>query len=265
MHFLFGLCLIGMIASICSLVVRWEDFKRTPFSPAHVAFCCPTLSHANAVQAYRASLISFSTLPLHSPFRTAIYFYWAFFLVAGTILTITISSMFLYNLPKWTHIVFEDEVEPPAPYETSMALTNMISTGDAMVQPFVSPAVLQANETGALVLTRTADGVRFRRTRKVTALGFEPIMSAISLENERDLLLQNMERRGIRRRNRTLSVPGIDFSYGANLGTDNSGVYGMEPPSPVTVASSGRGRRSRSRANTLSPQLSRSARRGANR
>ena len=50
MHFLFAMCLIGMAASLTSLFVRWDDFKKQPFSPAHSAFLCPTLSHANAVQ-----------------------------------------------------------------------------------------------------------------------------------------------------------------------------------------------------------------------
>lgn len=50
MHFLFSLCILGMIASVSSLIVRWDEFKKQPFSPAHSAFLCPTLSHANAVQ-----------------------------------------------------------------------------------------------------------------------------------------------------------------------------------------------------------------------
>jgi hypothetical protein len=72
-----------------------------------------------------------------------------------------------------------------------MTLSNMISTGETLFQPFVSPAVLQANETGALVLTRTSSGhQRLVRTRKVTALGFEPMMNVIEVEKERDVLLE---------------------------------------------------------------------------
>jgi len=258
MHFLFGLCLLGMAASVSSLIVRWKEFRMLPFSPAHVAFMCPTLSHANAIQAYRAAVNSFSSLPPHSLFKVALYAYWLVALAAGTILTLTISLMFMYHLPKWTHFHVEDEVEPPAPNETAMTLSNMIATGDIMVQPFVSPAVLQANETGALVLTRTLDGQqRFVRTRQVTALGFEPIMDIISLERERELLLEYVSKHPPRRRNRTLSVPGIDFSYGPNLGTGNTGVYGMAPPSPVSRGGPGRGRgRSRPRASTMSPNTS---------
>lgn len=44
MHVLFALCLIGMVASVSSLIVRWEEFRKIPFSPAHAAFCAPCLS-----------------------------------------------------------------------------------------------------------------------------------------------------------------------------------------------------------------------------
>jgi hypothetical protein len=96
MHFLFALALVGMLASLSSLWVRWNDFKKLPFSPAHAAFCVPTLSHANAIQAYRGSLDSFSTLPAGSPFRVCLYTYWVLVLAAGTIVTCWISVKFLY-------------------------------------------------------------------------------------------------------------------------------------------------------------------------
>jgi hypothetical protein len=215
MHFLFGLCLIGMIASVVSLLMRWGEFRRLPFSPAHAAFCCPTLSHANAVQAYRAAVNSFSQLPVVHPFRTFLYSYWVFVLITGTAITLSVAARFLYCLPKWTHISVEGEVEPPGPGETSISLTNAIAAGDTMFQSFVSPAVLQANETGALYLARSATGEHvYVRTRKVTALGFEPIMDAISLDREREFLLDHVSMNPPRRRTRTLSVPGVDFSYG---------------------------------------------------
>lgn len=110
-----------------------------------------------------------------------------------------------------------------------MTSSNLITTGETLVQPFVSPAILQANETGALVLARNSQGDQvYRRTRKVTALGFEPIMTELQMDIERDLLLEWVARNPPRRRHRTLSVPGIDFSYGENIGTGNSGVYGVD-------------------------------------
>jgi hypothetical protein len=226
MHVLFSICLIGMAASISSLIVRWSEFRKLQFSPAHIAFCVPTLSHANAVQAYRASVNSFSTLPKDSPFRIILWWYWIIVLMAGTTLTFTIAGKFLWKLPEWTHIDTEGEIEPPAPYKTAMTLSNMISTGETMVQSFVSPAVLQANETGALIYSRDSQGnQQYVRSRKVTALGFEPMMNVIDMEREREVLLQWVGQHPPRRRHRTLSVPGIDFSY-ATVGS-GSGVFGM--------------------------------------
>jgi hypothetical protein len=248
MHFFFSLCIIGMVASIHSLVVRWRDFRKIPFSPAHAAFCCPTLSHANALQAYRNAVLSFSDLPRGHWYLLCLDAYWMTALIGGTIVTIIISSKFLASLPEWTHFNLEDEIEPPQPNETSMALTSLISTGETMRQPFVSPAILQANETGKLYLTSDLEGrPKYKRTRRVTALGFEPIMEELQMQHERELLLEWVGKNPPRRRNRTLSVPGIpDFRYGASFGTGNSGVYGMEE------ARSPRWAR-RQRSTTLSP------------
>eukprot|EP00549_Striatella_unipunctata_P025066 CAMPEP_0118673188 /NCGR_PEP_ID=MMETSP0800-20121206/182_1 /TAXON_ID=210618 ORGANISM="Striatella unipunctata, Strain CCMP2910" /NCGR_SAMPLE_ID=MMETSP0800 /ASSEMBLY_ACC=CAM_ASM_000638 /LENGTH=138 /DNA_ID=CAMNT_0006568221 /DNA_START=561 /DNA_END=977 /DNA_ORIENTATION=+ len=101
-----------------------------------------------------------------------------------------------------------------------------------MRQPFVSPAVLQANETGALVLVPRAgpDGRgRYVRTRRITALGFEPTMNWYEMNVERDVLLDWVAQNPPRQRTRTLSVPGVDFTYGLReFGTDNIGVYDAE-------------------------------------
>jgi hypothetical protein len=231
MHFLFALCLVGMVASLNSLRVRWKEFRKLPFSPAHAAFCSPTLSHANAIQAYRASIISFSDFPPGGLFRRLLYAYWITVLISGTIVTIFITCKFLWHLPTWTQFNVEGEIEPPAPYETAMTLTNMVSAGETLVQPYVSPAILQANETGALVLVRDARGSRYVRTRQVTAIGFEPILNVIQMETERDLLLEWVGKNPPRRRNRTISVPGIDFNYGSTFGTGHSGVYGYDDTS----------------------------------
>jgi hypothetical protein len=134
-----------------------------------------------------------------------------------------------------------------------MSLASMISSGDALLQPFVSPAILQANETGSLVFTRDSHGViKYARTRKVTALGFEPIMDSIEVDLEREFLLDWVSRNAPRRRHHTLSVPGADFKYGASFGSGHSGVYaGMEDGS--TRSTSRRVRRPR--AFTTSPQI----------
>jgi hypothetical protein len=192
MHFLFALSCIGFIASIQALAVRRKALLKKEFSPAHAAFCFPTLSHANAIQAYRAAINSFSSEPPGTPFKVALDVYWIVVLVGGTIVTLWITAKFFYHLPSWTNIDTQDETEPPAPFETTMTLQNVIATGESLVQPYVSPAVLQANETGALVLARRNDQdgrQRFVRTRRLPALGFEPTMSWSEMERERDLLM----------------------------------------------------------------------------
>lgn len=233
MHFLFALAVLGVVSSVQSLSARWDDFKKKEFSPAHAAFCFPTLAHANAIQAYRAAVNTFSDIPSGSPFKIALYTYWVVVLVTGTVATIYVTGKFFYMLPTWTQIDVADEVEPPAPYETSLTLQDVIATGETMRQPFVSPAVLQANETGALVmLPRGADGRnRYIRTRRLPALGFEPTMNWSELNRERELLLDWVGKNPPRRRKRTLSVPGIDFNYGyGDFGSGNSGVFGSEAP-----------------------------------
>lgn len=136
----------------------------------------------------------------------------------------------------------ENDIEPPEPYQTAMSLASMVSSGDALVQPFVSPAILQANEAGALVFTRDSHGaVKYARTRKVTALGFEPIMDSIEVDLEREFLLDWVTRNAPRRRNRTLSVPpGLDFAHGASFGSGNVGVYGGMEDRSIRSSSSRR-------------------------
>lgn len=149
--------------------MRWEDFKKAPFSPAHAAFCAPSLAHANAVQAYRGAIISFSDIPAGSPFKIALFCYWIAVLVGGTIVTVAVSYNFVRHLPEWTHIDTSEEDEPPAPSETAMTSSHLVSAGETLLQPFVSPAILQANETGALMMSRNAQGDRvYRRTRRAS-------------------------------------------------------------------------------------------------
>ena len=79
----------------------------------------------------------------------------------GTITTIVITIKFILYLPSWVFIDVDDEEEPPAPNETLVG--ELIDTGETMAQKFVSPAVLQANETGALVRVGRNRYVRTRR------------------------------------------------------------------------------------------------------
>lgn len=229
MHFLFALACIGLASSCQALFTRWDSFKKKEFSPAHVAFCFPTLAHANAIQAYRGAVDAFSDIKPGTPLKIALYAYWVVILVGGSIVTIWISVKFFYYLPSWTLVDVSDEEEPPAPNETT--LKDVISTGESLRQPFVSPAVLQANETGALIcIRRGPDGKgRYVRTRRLAALGFEPTMKWSEMNAEREVLLEWVAKHPPRRRKKTLSVPGIDFNYGfGEFGTGNSGVFGVE-------------------------------------
>lgn len=235
MHVMCALSLLGMAASLFSLWVRWPDFSRKEFSPAHAAFCFPTLSHANAIQAYRGALRSFSGIPPRTWRMYVLDAYWLAVLLGGTIATIWICGRFIYKLPEWTSPDVTDEDEPPAPYDTLLSRQRMVTAGDHLTQPFVSPAILQANETGALILLRSArDGsLRYVRTRRIRAFGFEPTMNWSEMQHEREVLLEWVGKHPPRRRHRTLSVPGIDFSYGASLpsfGTENTGQYGSFSP-----------------------------------
>jgi hypothetical protein len=235
MHFVFALSVIGVVSSMQSLWVRWDDFRKKDFSPAHAAFCFPTLAHANAIQAYRAAVNSFSDMPPGAPFKLIIYTYWVIVLVSGTAVTLVISSKFFYMLPKWTNIDVADEVEPPAPYETTLTLNDIVTAGETLQQAFVSPAVLQANETGALVMLPRDEhgGLRYVRTRRLAALGFEPTMNWSELNREREVLLDWVGKHPPKRRKRTLSVPGIDFKYGyGDFGSGNTGVFTGGPDQP---------------------------------
>jgi hypothetical protein len=238
MHVMCALSILGFLASCHSLWTRWHDFRKKEFSPAHAAFCFPTLSHVNAIQAYRGAIISFSNIHPRSWRMIILYVYWFTVLVFGTIATIVITAKFLYCLPRWTNLDLDDEEEPPAPYETMMSLQDMVTSGETLRQTFVSPAVLQANETGALVFSRSGpDGtLRYVRTRRMPALGFEPTMNWSEMQEEREFLLEWVGKHPPKRRHRTLSVPGVDFNYGSSLGTGNSGVYGALGLSPGRLA-----------------------------
>jgi hypothetical protein len=103
MSFLFFLCIVGAFASVYSLLVRWNDHSKLPFSHAHAAFCAPALSHANAVQAYRSAVQTFSGLPSTSGILYVLYAYWLITLIGGTCITVYITTKYLLSLPNWTH------------------------------------------------------------------------------------------------------------------------------------------------------------------
>eukprot|EP00555_Chaetoceros_dichaeta_P001381 CAMPEP_0198278538 /NCGR_PEP_ID=MMETSP1447-20131203/66429_1 /TAXON_ID=420782 /ORGANISM="Chaetoceros dichaeta, Strain CCMP1751" /LENGTH=211 /DNA_ID=CAMNT_0043973625 /DNA_START=828 /DNA_END=1460 /DNA_ORIENTATION=- len=183
--------IVGAISSVQGLKTRWTAFSNRAFSPAHAAFCFPALAHVNAIQAYRGAVDTFSEIGPKSTFKIALDTYWFSTLILSTIASIIITAKFFYMLPSWTLIDVLDEMEPPEPGATRLSKHILDGDGETLRNDFVSPAVLQANETGALVRLpgRLHGQTRYRRTRRVTALGFDPIMNLIEFNEERDALL----------------------------------------------------------------------------
>lgn len=72
MHALFAFCMLSMVSSLYLLSTRWKSFREKEFSPAHVSFCAPLISHANAMQAYRSSLNKFSSTPQDTIFKASL-------------------------------------------------------------------------------------------------------------------------------------------------------------------------------------------------
>jgi hypothetical protein len=180
------------------------------------AFVFPLLSHTNAVQAYRSGVDTFSTIPDGSPFKIALFSYWVVCLVAGTALNLFFTAKYVRKLRKWTKVDSDEENEEQLadPAETMMHEMLLESNVHETMSnhTLVSPALLQANEAGSLVrVKRGGHNWRrhgpFVRTRNVTALGFDFIMSEMELRQERAELLDWVAKNAPRTRSRTLSIP----------------------------------------------------------
>jgi Voltage-dependent anion channel len=236
MHCMMVLSLVGMVSVLHSLWARWPQFRRKEFSPAHVAFVFPLLSHANAVQAYRSGIDSFSSLPLGSPPKIALFVYWFACLAVGTVVNLIFTWKYVRRLPKWTKVDVSDEDEPVPPSETLVhEMLVESNVHETMDKQLVNPALLQANEAGSLIRLRrgTRDWVTygpFVRTRKVTVLGFDFIMSEMELREERANLLDWVAKNAPKTRKRTLSIP----VFMKLRGQDGRGIYGTfgGPPPP---------------------------------
>jgi hypothetical protein len=81
----------------------------------------------------------------------------------------------------------------PEPEKTIVTqLLQKGNAGDSMRQHFVSAAVLQANESGALVRVLQDGKMKYVRSRRMPSMGFDPIMNVSELISERDRLLQHV-------------------------------------------------------------------------
>jgi len=96
-------------------------------------------------------------------------------------------------VPSWCQIDVEDDEMPPAPDETIVTrLLQKGEAGDSMKQNFFSAAVLQANESGALVRVLQDGKMKYVRSRRMPSMGFDPVMRVSELVSERDRLLQHV-------------------------------------------------------------------------
>ena len=81
----------------------------------------------------------------------------------------------------------------PEPEKTIVTqLLQKGNAGDSMRQHFVSAAVLQANESGALVRVLQDGKMKYVRSRRMQSMGFDPMMNVAELISERDRLLQHV-------------------------------------------------------------------------
>mmetsp|Transcript_9548 Transcript_9548/g.20593 ORF Transcript_9548/g.20593 Transcript_9548/m.20593 type:complete len:1435 (-) Transcript_9548:31-4335(-) len=197
MTFLFGMSIIGMVSSVHGISIRGGQIAREEFSPAHAAYSFPLLLHALAVQSYRNSLDFFmdagSERPALKTALTALHIYWLFLFVIGSFVAVTCIITYLVLLPSWVDIDTRDEIdEPPPPSETSISISNNVTYGESLIQPYISPTILQANETGTLILTYDYQNnwPDIVRTRKTSAFGFEPALGKRVFNRERKALKQ---------------------------------------------------------------------------
>jgi hypothetical protein len=232
-HIMLGLSLIGMVSVLHALYVRWDNFMRKEFSPAHAALVFPILSHTNAIQAYRSGVDSFSTMG--SFFKIALFSYWFVCLIGGTLLCLIFTWHYVIRLPKWTNLSDEESVDDDAisvdpswfgsnfeQSSQSSVLTDNWNFGRQDwellddIEDAVNPAVMEANEAGALVRVRrgTADFERFgpyKRTRRVSSVGFDPVLTTTELQTER----------ARHRHRRTMSIPNASAIAGGSRRLSN--------------------------------------------
>ena len=119
-------------------------------------------------------------------------------LVVATILVAILTTKFLLFLPQWCQLDVDNDELPPEPEKT--IVTQLLQHGEAtdtMNQHFVSAAVLQANESGALVRVMQDGRMKYVRSRRVQSMGFDPILNISELMSERERLLQNVKDKAI--------------------------------------------------------------------
>eukprot|EP00581_Thalassiosira_minuscula_P025405 CAMPEP_0184406378 /NCGR_PEP_ID=MMETSP0738-20130409/1553_1 /TAXON_ID=385413 /ORGANISM="Thalassiosira miniscula, Strain CCMP1093" /LENGTH=175 /DNA_ID=CAMNT_0026763237 /DNA_START=66 /DNA_END=593 /DNA_ORIENTATION=+ len=146
-----------------------------------------------AVQSYRSSLDFFADAEEVNPtLKTALHAYWVALVVTGTMAALLCIILYLAFLPSWVDVDTRDEVEPPPPDETSVC--DWVTYGESLIQPYISPTILQANESGILIMVYDYQNGwnDLVRTRRIPAFGFEPMMGRRMFNRERNALKLSM-------------------------------------------------------------------------
>lgn len=187
---LFTLCIIGMVSSLHGIIIRLGQISREEFSPAHAAYSFPLLMHALAVQSYRSGLDFFAGTATNPTLKSALHMYFVSLMVVGTFVSVVCIIMYIAFLSTWSIVVDpSNEVEPPPPEETTMI--ENVTYGESLIQFYTSPPILQANETGVLLMAYSNEEDKFyhvRSRKALPALGFEPMMRMREFTRERDAL-----------------------------------------------------------------------------
>lgn len=242
-HGMMILSLIGMVSALQSLWARWSNFRTKSFSPAHMAFVFPLLSHTNAVQAYRSGVDTFSSIPVGNQFKIALFVYWVACLIVGTIVNLIFTVKYVYRLPEWTMgVVCKSGVANDSPSVASSALELLTDCDlhESIGDNLINPAVLHANEIGSLVrLRRGSADFRtygpYMRTRNSMSIGFDLTRSANELQQERAELLHHIARKLPRGQRRTFSLPDAALSGANQYGTfDDSSMGTSNDPESKT-------------------------------
>ena len=84
----------------------------------------------------------------------------------------------------------EDEAELPEPNETSISISQSLTYGESLIQPYISPTIRQANETSILIIAHDyhSGWCDLVPTRRIPSFGFEPMMGRWMFNRERNAL-----------------------------------------------------------------------------
>jgi hypothetical protein len=154
-RFLFGCCMVSVVSVARAIVVRWDALRRHPFSPAHAAFCFPSVAHANAVASFHKFLYDTRMPVIVPPPPQILYFYLVTVVAVASAITIVVVAMFFLKLKGWVDIDITG-IEEVADTLSVRALIGA-EENDELEELAVDTALLRAYENGTLVVARQGD------------------------------------------------------------------------------------------------------------